>query len=115
MTPIAAAKNISKFDPKTFLSTLNGGRKIVAFPKKRTIFAQCDSSDAVFYLKEGRVKLTVVSKWARATGKVGFSNHIPLGGVVRFRDMCGARQICLRPLSLPDGLSLLAFLVRSSG
>jgi CRP-like cAMP-binding protein len=62
MTPVLAAKKLSKFDPKTFLSTINGGRKIEAFPKKQTIFVQGDSSDAVFYIKEGKVKLTVVSK-----------------------------------------------------
>jgi len=62
MTPMAAAKKTSEFDPKIFLSTLNGGRKIVAFSKKQMIFAQGDSSDAVFYIREGRVKLTVVSK-----------------------------------------------------
>jgi CRP-like cAMP-binding protein len=62
MIPLAAAKKISKFDPKAFLSTLNGGRRIEAFSKKQTIFAQGDSSDAVFYIKEGKVKLTVVSK-----------------------------------------------------
>jgi CRP-like cAMP-binding protein len=62
MTLVAASKKLSKFDPKTFLSTINGGRKIEAFPKKQTIFAQGDSSDAVFYIKEGKVKLTVVSQ-----------------------------------------------------
>jgi CRP/FNR family cyclic AMP-dependent transcriptional regulator len=62
MTPVVAAKKLSKFDPKTFLSTINGGRKIEAFPKKQTIFAQGDSSDAVFYIQKGKVKLTVVSK-----------------------------------------------------
>jgi CRP/FNR family cyclic AMP-dependent transcriptional regulator len=62
MTPAVAAKRLSKFDPKTFLSTINGGRKIVACPKKQTIFAQGDSSDAVFYIKAGKVRLTVVSK-----------------------------------------------------
>jgi CRP-like cAMP-binding protein len=62
MTPVAAANKLSKFDPRTFLSTINDGRKIEAFPKKLTIFAQGDSSDAVFYIKEGKVKLTVVSQ-----------------------------------------------------
>ena len=62
MGPRAAAKKRSKFDTKTFLSTLNGGRKIVAFPKKQTIFVQGDSSDAVFYIQTGKVKLTVVSE-----------------------------------------------------
>jgi CRP/FNR family transcriptional regulator, cyclic AMP receptor protein len=62
MTPVAAAKKPGIFDPKTFLSTINGGRKIAAFPKKQTIFAQGDSSDAVFYIQKGKVKLTVVAK-----------------------------------------------------
>jgi CRP/FNR family transcriptional regulator, cyclic AMP receptor protein len=62
MRPVVAAKKLSKFNPQTFLSTINGGRKIEAVPKKQTIFAQGDSSDAVFYIKEGKVKLTVVSK-----------------------------------------------------
>jgi CRP/FNR family cyclic AMP-dependent transcriptional regulator len=61
MPLLAASKKLSKFDPKKFLSTINGGRKIDAFPKKQTLFAQGDSSDAVFYIKEGKVRLTVVS------------------------------------------------------
>jgi len=61
MTPMAA-KKLGKFDPQTFLSTINGGRKIATFLKRQTIFAQGDSSDAVFYIKDGKVKLTVVSK-----------------------------------------------------
>src|ERR1700730_126802 len=62
MTPVAAARKRRKFDPQTFLSTIDGGRTIAAFPKKRTIFVQGDSSDAVFYIQTGRVKLTVVAK-----------------------------------------------------
>ena len=62
MPLVRASKKLSKFDPKTFLSTINGGRKIEAFPKKQTIFAQGDPSDAVFYIKAGKVKLTVVSQ-----------------------------------------------------
>src|ERR1700734_886954 len=62
MTPVAAAKKLGKFDPKTFLSTINGGRKIRGFLKKQTIFAQGDLSDAVFYIQKGKVKLAVVSK-----------------------------------------------------
>src|ERR1022692_1097308 len=66
MTLVVPAKKLSKFDPKTFLSTIDGGgRKIAAFPKKKTIFVQGDSADAVFYIQKGKIKLTVVSK----TGK----------------------------------------------
>jgi CRP-like cAMP-binding protein len=62
MTPTVVAKKLSKFDPKKFLSTIDGGRKIAAFSNKQTIFAQGDPSDAVFYIQKGKVRLTVVSK-----------------------------------------------------
>jgi CRP/FNR family transcriptional regulator, cyclic AMP receptor protein len=62
MPLVAASKKLSKFDTKTFLSTINGGRKIVLFSKKQAIFAQGDSADAVFYIKEGKIRLTIVSK-----------------------------------------------------
>jgi CRP/FNR family cyclic AMP-dependent transcriptional regulator len=59
---VPASKKLSQFDTKTFLSTINGGRKIVVFSKKQAIFAQGDSADAVFYIKEGKIRLTIVSK-----------------------------------------------------
>jgi CRP-like cAMP-binding protein len=62
VTPVVAAKKLSKFDTKTFLSTIDGGRQIAAFSKKQAIFVQGDSSDAVFYIQKGKVRLTVVSK-----------------------------------------------------
>ena len=62
MTPVVAAKKLSKFDTKTFLSTIDAGRQIAAFSKKQAIFVQGDSSDAVFYIQKGKVRLTVVSK-----------------------------------------------------
>jgi CRP/FNR family cyclic AMP-dependent transcriptional regulator len=62
MTLVVPAKKLRKFDPKTFLSTIDGGRKIAAFPKKQAIFAQGDSSDAVFFVQKGKVKLTVVAE-----------------------------------------------------
>jgi CRP/FNR family transcriptional regulator, cyclic AMP receptor protein len=49
------------FDPREFLATIGEGRKVVAFPKKQIIFTQGDAADAVFYIQEGKVKLTVVS------------------------------------------------------
>jgi CRP/FNR family transcriptional regulator, cyclic AMP receptor protein len=54
-------KNLTRERVVPTLSTLYGGRKIEAFSKKQTIFAQGDPSDAVFYVKEGKVRPTVVS------------------------------------------------------
>ena len=62
MAATMLAKNKRDFNPKNFLATIGEGRKVVAFPKKQTIFAQGDPADAVFYIQEGKVRLTVVSK-----------------------------------------------------
>jgi CRP/FNR family cyclic AMP-dependent transcriptional regulator len=62
MAPTVLAKNNRDFDPKKFLATIGSGRKVVAAPKKQNIFAQGDPADAVFYIQEGKVRLTVVSK-----------------------------------------------------
>ena len=50
------------FDPREFLATIGEGRKVVTFPRKQTIFTQGDAADAIFYIQEGKVRLTVVSK-----------------------------------------------------
>jgi CRP/FNR family transcriptional regulator, cyclic AMP receptor protein len=55
------AKSSPKFDPKKFLASIGEGRKIVSVPKNGTIYSQGAPCDAVFYIQEGRVKLTVVS------------------------------------------------------
>jgi CRP/FNR family cyclic AMP-dependent transcriptional regulator len=62
MRPAVTAKRLAKFDPQAFLSIIGGGRKIVPFAKKQVIFSQGDSSDSVFYIQHGKVKLTVVSE-----------------------------------------------------
>ena len=61
MRPTAAAKKHRKFDPKKFLSTIDGGRTIEVFPKKQTVFVQGDKADSVFYIQSGKVKLSVVA------------------------------------------------------
>jgi len=49
------------FDPVTFLSTMGEGRRVLRFNKKQTVFAQGDATDALFYIRKGKVKLTVIS------------------------------------------------------
>src|SRR4051812_40895190 len=50
-----------RFDPAVFLETAAKGRVISTHPKKQIIFAQGDAADAVFYIRKGKVKVTVVS------------------------------------------------------
>ena len=62
LTPVLPAKKTRDFNPKEFLATIGEGRKVVTFPKKQTIFTQGDAADSVFYIQEGKVKLTVISQ-----------------------------------------------------
>src|SRR5579871_3054916 len=50
------------FDPAVFFATAAQGRAISRHFAKAIIFAQGDRADAVFYIKSGKVKVTVVSK-----------------------------------------------------
>jgi CRP/FNR family cyclic AMP-dependent transcriptional regulator len=56
-----ARKSKSKFDPEAFLAKADGGRTISKYGKGQVVFAQGDPADAVFYIREGRVKISVVS------------------------------------------------------
>ena len=60
--PPPAPRTAREFDPQVFLDTIGEGRKALLFPKKQTIYAQGDPADAIFYLRTGKVRLTVVSK-----------------------------------------------------
>ena len=62
MTPGAAAKKSRKFNPKTFLSTIDGGRTIATLTKRQRVFVQGDLANAVFYIQQGKVRLSVLSK-----------------------------------------------------
>jgi CRP/FNR family transcriptional regulator, cyclic AMP receptor protein len=63
--PPPVPKNHRKFDPQVFLDTIGEGRKALLFPKKQTVFAQGDPADAIFYLQNGKIRLTVVSKTSK--------------------------------------------------
>jgi CRP/FNR family cyclic AMP-dependent transcriptional regulator len=54
-------KSVARFDPNIFLNTVAKGRTLSTHRKKQVIFAQGDVADSVFYIKEGKIKVTVVS------------------------------------------------------
>jgi CRP/FNR family cyclic AMP-dependent transcriptional regulator len=54
-------KPLTRFNPKVFLATVGQGKSLRTYPIKETIFSQGNAADAVFYLQEGQVKLSVVS------------------------------------------------------
>ena len=55
-------RNGREFNPHEFLATIGEGRKIVPVARKQTIYAQGAACDAVFYIQNGKVRLTVVAK-----------------------------------------------------
>ena len=50
------------FDPKRFLAKVGKGKTISKYRKDQIVFSQGQVADAVFYIQQGKVKLTVVSE-----------------------------------------------------
>lgn len=92
MTP----RNLAKFDPHAFLSTIAEGRKVTAFQKKQAIFVQDDAADAVFYIQKGKVRLAVVSK----SGKEATI------GILSEGDFFGEGCLTGQPLRLGSAIAL---------
>ena len=53
------------FESRKLFATAGEGRRVVAVCKKQAIFRQGDAADSIFYIRKGRVRLSVISK----TGK----------------------------------------------
>jgi len=92
----APARKTRDFDPKEFLATIGEGRKVVVFPRKQTIFTQGDAADAVFYIQEGEVRLSVVSK----TGKEATL------GILREGDFFGEGSLAGQPLRMGSATAM---------
>jgi CRP/FNR family cyclic AMP-dependent transcriptional regulator len=56
------AKRKTRFDAKVFLAKVGEGKTISKYRKSQTIFSQGQVADAVFYIQQGKVKLTVISE-----------------------------------------------------
>jgi len=57
-----ASKQPPRFNPKTFLTQVGGGRTTLQCRKNQIVFSQGDAGDAVFFIQEGQVKLSVLSQ-----------------------------------------------------
>ena len=55
------ARGGRRFDPAVFLETAAKGRVMAAYLNKQIIFAQGDAADAIFYIRKGKVKVSVLS------------------------------------------------------
>lgn len=53
---------VGLFDPAVFLETAARGRVVSEHRKGESLFAQGEAADAIFYIRKGKVKVTVDSK-----------------------------------------------------
>ena len=56
------AKKRTPFSVDTFLNTVEGGRTVASYRKNQKIFSQGEAADSVFYIREGKVKVCVISE-----------------------------------------------------
>jgi CRP/FNR family transcriptional regulator, cyclic AMP receptor protein len=57
-----AETDVPRFEPAAFLETVAKGRIIAAHRKRDVIFTQGDDANAVFNIRKGKIKVTVLSK-----------------------------------------------------
>jgi CRP/FNR family transcriptional regulator, cyclic AMP receptor protein len=60
--PRRIKKHARLFDPKVFLAHGGIGRTIRRYRARQIVFSQGERADAVFYIQEGRARLSVLSK-----------------------------------------------------
>jgi CRP/FNR family cyclic AMP-dependent transcriptional regulator len=74
---------IATFDPQILLKQVGNGKTTRTSPKKQVLFAQGDTTDAVFYIQAGKVKLSVVSPLGKEAviGILGRGSFFGEGGL----------------------------------
>jgi CRP/FNR family cyclic AMP-dependent transcriptional regulator len=76
---VLANKQKPIFDPRAFLAKAGSGRTVSEYAKKQLVFSQGDVADAVFYIQNGKVKMTVVSSQGKEA----------VVGILGSGDFCG--------------------------
>ena len=57
-----ARKSKSEFDARAFLARADGGVTVSNYRRGQVVFTQGDPADSIFFIQEGKVKVTVVSR-----------------------------------------------------
>ncbi len=91
-------KSKVSFNPQTFLEQAGFGKTSLTPPKKQIIFSQGEAADAVFYIQEGKVKLSVVSK----EGKVAVLGILEQGDFLGEGSLAGQRVYMATATAMED-------------
>ena len=101
---MVGSKNSStRFDAKTFLANSGVGKKILNLKKDETAYAQGDPADAIFYVQEGRLRVTVTS----ANGKEATISLVEAGQFLGENSMASAHPLHLATATAMTECSLL--------
>jgi CRP/FNR family transcriptional regulator, cyclic AMP receptor protein len=92
------------FDPKVFLSKVNGGRTISDYRKDQVVYRQGDPADSVFFIQSGKVKKTVVSEQGKEAVVAGdfFGERCLAGHVLRLATVSAMTKCVIARISKVD-------------
>jgi len=91
------------FDATSFLASAGLGRRIIHLGPKDAFFSQGDPADSVFYLQQGRAKITIVSQ----AGKEATITLLSAGDFVGEEALAGMVQIRLATATAISACSAL--------
>jgi CRP/FNR family cyclic AMP-dependent transcriptional regulator len=80
---VSSPRKKAHFSPHAFLSTIGNGREMLSFQKRNVIFDQGDSTDGLFFIQRGKVRLSVVSEAGKEAtiGILGEGDFFGEGGL----------------------------------
>jgi CRP/FNR family cyclic AMP-dependent transcriptional regulator len=89
-------KDKPPFDPQVFLAKVGEGRTSADYRKNQKIFSQGDPADAIFYIQQGKVKLTVVSNQGKEA----------IIGILGLHDFFGEGCLAGQPLRMATATAM---------
>src|SRR6266850_4292164 len=89
-------KGKAPFDPKALVAAVPAGQTTSKFQKGDTVFEQGDPADAVFFVQQGKLKLTVLS----AQGKQAVIALLAPG------DFCGEGCLAGQPVRMATAVAM---------
>ncbi len=89
------------FDPHIFLTKVGDGRTIADYRKNQKVFSQGDPADAIFYIQNGKVKLTVISKQGKEA----------VVGILGTADFFGEGCLAGQPLRMATATAISACVI----
>jgi CRP/FNR family transcriptional regulator, cyclic AMP receptor protein len=93
--PVKSKANL-QFDPRALLAKVGEGRAISRYGNGEIIFSQGDPADAVFYVQDGKVKLTVISRQGKEA----------VVGILSADDFFGEGSLAGQPLRMATAAAM---------